>query len=146
MTFATINGNRFLAPLEPDGHQYFGPKGRDSRGSHWFRPPAELIGELSEGAIEVDLEVVKDWPDPELPADLQAAFDAEPALWPLWEANTALSKWDWIRWIRATNNPKTREKHIAVACDKLRKGSKRPCCFNRSACTDPSVSKGGVLI
>ena len=138
MTIATIGSARFLAPLEPDG-----------KGSHWLRPPADTLQRLQAAPVqELDLclEVVNEWPEPEVPEDLQAVLDGSPELMELWLNTTPLARWDWIRWIRATNNPKTREKHIQVACSKLRSGMRRPCCFNRSMCTDPSVSKNGVLL
>ncbi len=138
MTTATIDGSSFLAPLEPDGI-----------GSHWLRPPTDILKQIqSDGDHRVDicLEVVNDWPEPEIPEDLQAVLDESPELAGLWLSTTTLARWDWIRWIRSTNNPKTREKHIQVACSKLRSGMRRPCCFNRSMCTDPTVSKNGVLL
>ena len=63
-----------------------------------------------------------------------------------WKEVTPAAHWDWIRWIRATNNPETSAKRIRVGCSKLKSGMSRPCCFNRSMCTDPEVSKGGVLV
>ena len=138
ITYATIGGVRFLAPLEPDG-----------KGSHWLRPPLDILQRLEAAAgqgVDMCLEVVNDWPEPEVPQDLQAVLDESPELMELWLNTTPLARWDWIRWIRATNNPKTREKHIQVACSKLRAGMRRPCCFNRSMCTDPTVSKNGVLL
>jgi hypothetical protein len=137
MCNATIGTAVFLAPLEPDG-----------MGSHWFRPPADILQRLEAAAaqgVDVCLEVVSYWPEPEVPEDLQAVLDESRELMELWLNTTPLARWDWIRWIRATNNPKTREKHIQVACSKLRSGMRRPCCFNRSMCTDPTVSKNGVL-
>ncbi len=58
----------------------------------------------------------------------------------------ARGEWDWIRWIRSINNPETRAKRIVVAASKMKSGMRNPCCFNRSACTDSEVSKGGVLV
>lgn len=63
-----------------------------------------------------------------------------------WNNVTTKAKWDWLRWIRSTNNLSTRNKRIQVACSKLEKGDKRPCCFDRSRCTIMDVSKTGVLI
>lgn len=48
--------------------------------------------------------------------------------------------------VRATKQPETRRRRIEVACSKLTAGTRRPCCFNRSACTVPEVSQNGVLI
>jgi hypothetical protein len=32
------------------------------------------------------------------------------------------------------------------ACSMRKAGKRRPCCFNRNACAEPSVSRGGVLL
>ena len=62
-----------------------------------------------------------------------------------WNSLTTKARWEWLRWIRSTKNLDTRQKRINVACDKLQKGDKRPCCFDASRCTIPEVSKSGVL-
>jgi len=64
----------------------------------------------------------------------------------VWHDSTVMARWDWVHSIQSTNNPDTRAKRIVVACSKMNNGEKRPCCFNRSACCEPAVSKGGVLI
>jgi len=51
-----------------------------------------------------------------------------------------------MRWIRATKNDDTRKRRIEVALSKLTAGMRRPCCFNRNLCTEPSVSHNGVLL
>lgn len=69
-----------------------------------------------------------------------------PKEYDLWKRVTPIARWDWIRWIQSTKNPQTRKKRIDVEFSKLSKGMKRPCCFNRSMCCDPYVSKNGVLL
>lgn len=64
----------------------------------------------------------------------------------LWKTITPMARWDWIRWIGATKNSATRSHRIDVALSKLQAGDRRPCCFNRSACTIPDVSHNGILI
>jgi len=138
MVKGTINGIYFQSPLEPD-----------SRGSHWFRVNDSLqkAAQAKSGdTVTLEIESTKEWPEPEVPADIQKALNADPKAHDLWVKVTPLAHWDWIRWIRSTNNPETRARRIEVACDKLRKGTRRPCCFNRNVCTEPYVSKSWALI
>ena len=51
-----------------------------------------------------------------------------------------------MRWVGATKSPQTRQKRVGVSIDKLRKGSRRPCCFDLSSCTDPELSRSGKLV
>ena len=134
----TINGFHSKIVLEPDG-----------RGSHWFRVDSRLrkaAGMESGGPVTMALEPSKAWPEPEVPADLTMALGSDPKAEALWEKITPMARWDWLRWIRSTNNPETRSRRIEVALSKLKAGERRPCCFNRNLCTDPEVSKNGVLI
>ena len=134
----TINGSHFQIPLEPDG-----------KGSHWFsfdKAMSKATGAKAGDTIKVEMTPMEEWPEPEIPADIKKALASAPHSYETWLETTPMARWDWIRWIRSTNNPDTRKKRIVVGCDKLRKGMKRPCCFNRSMCTVPEVSKGGVLL
>ena len=63
-----------------------------------------------------------------------------------WETITVKAKWEWIRWVRSTQQAKTRATRISAACDKLVKGMKRPCCFVQTRCSIPELSKNGKLI
>jgi hypothetical protein len=134
----TINGFRSKIVLEPDG-----------KGSHWFRIDSalrEATGIDAGGAVTMAIEPSKEWPEPEVPADLHKALASDPQANALWVKITPMARWDWLRWIRATNNRETRSRRIEVALSKLRSGERRPCCFNRNQCTEPDVSKNGVLI
>lgn len=134
MAEGTINGSRFQAPLEPDG-----------KGSHWFK--IEKTMHLHAGdETKLTIEPMKEWPDPKVPADVKSALAGDPQAHKTWMLTTPMARWDWIRWIRSTKEPETRKRRISVACSKLRAGERRPCCFNRSMCTEPSVSKNGVLL
>ena len=133
----TINGARFVAPLEPDG-----------KGSHWFRVDDTLrqaAGADAGDTVTLEIEPAKEWPEPAVPADLRTALAAVPRAHTLWRKITPHAQWDWIRWIRATNHPETRRHRIEVACSKLTAGIRRPCCFNRNLCTEPYVSHNWVL-
>ncbi len=134
----TINGFFSKIVLEPDG-----------KGGHWFRVDSGLRGAAGINAgdtVMIAFEPSKDWPEPEVPADLNQALTSDPQANALWVQITPMARWDWLRWIRATNNQETRSRRIEVALSKLKAGERRPCCFNRNICTEPEVSKNGVLI
>ncbi|HET9947243.1 MAG TPA: YdeI/OmpD-associated family protein, partial [Patescibacteria group bacterium] len=124
MVEGTINGVSFQMPLEPDG-----------RGSHWFK-----VNEAMRKAAKIDvgdtaqlsITPSKIWPEPVIPEDLEKALKSSPDEYTLWKNVTPIARWDWIRWISSTKNPETRKKRIEVELSKLKKGMKRPCCFNRS--------------
>jgi hypothetical protein len=134
----TINGVHTKIVLEPDG-----------KGGHWFRVDSglrEAAGIDAGDTVTIAVEPSKAWPEPEGPADLNEALASDPQANDLWVQITPMARWDWLRWIRATNNPETRSRRIEVALSKLTAGERRPCCFNRNQCTEPEVSKNGVLI
>lgn len=138
MVKGTINNFQFQTALEPDGN-----------GSHWLQVTTAMQKSIHVAAgdtVSVTIEPTKDWPEPEVPADIQAALDADPQIEALWKRVTPLARWEWIRWIRATNQKETRKHRIEVACSKLMAGERRPCCFNRNMCCVPEVSKSGVLL
>lgn len=144
MVKGVINGVAFKTLLEPDGA--YGP-GKNP--SHWFSPDEKLLDQIGAKAgdmVEVSLESTKEWVEPEVPEDLKNALATSPKALVLWKDITPLAHWDWIRWIRAVKTPETRAKHIEVALDKLNKGMRRPCCFNRNLCSEPAVSKNWALI
>lgn len=137
MIEGTIKGAAFIAPLEPDGN-----------GSHWLLV-SDLTGEEAElmtgETVSIQIEPVKDWIEPEIPKDIMDAV-IKADLLIHWNSLTVKARWEWLRWIRSTSNPATRSKRIEVACSKLQKGDKRPCCFDGTRCTITEVSKSGVLL
>lgn len=138
MVQGTINGHHFQAALEPDG-----------RGSHWLDVDTGLRQAANVRAgesVELSIEPVKNWPEPFIPDDWQVALDTEPGIKALWDRVTPMARWEWLRWIGSSANPETRARHVTVSCSKLRGGLRRPCCFNRSMCCVPEVSKNGVLL
>lgn len=138
MVEGEINGSHFQAPLEPDG-----------RGSHWLRVDKTMQEAAKAAAgdmVTIAIESMEEWPEPTVPVDLKDALSTAPKSYATWISTTHMARWDWIRWINATKNPKTREKRIEVTLSKLKAGERRPCCFNRSMCTEPDVSNNGVLL
>jgi hypothetical protein len=143
MVVGTINQAPFKAVLEPDGRYAPG-----QQPSHWFRPDDKVLADASAkvgDTVQVSLEPTRDWIEPEVPDDVQQALATSPNAEAVWREITPLARWDWIRWIRAVKTPETRQKHIEVALDKLNKGMRRPCCFNRNLCSEPYVAHNWVL-
>lgn len=138
MVEGTINGSLFKIPLEPDGIK-----------GHWFRftdKMSKVTRAKAGNTVMLSIELTKDWPDPEVPKDLQKALAASPKAHSLWTKITPNARWDWIRWIQITKNLDTRKRRIKIACSKLKAGTRRPCCFNRNMCSVPYVSKNGILL
>ena len=135
----TINGHEFETVLEPDGN--FG---------HWISLDGKLqrAARISVGdSATVEIEPRKEWPEPKVPKDLEAALAAAPPeIRDLWADITPMARWEWVRWVNATANPDTRSRRVEVTISKMESGKRRPCCFNLSSCTDPSVSKSGKLM
>jgi hypothetical protein len=136
----TINGVEFQTVLEPDGNS-----------GHWMRVDDTLqhAAGISAGdtAAALDIKVTTDWPEPSVPQDLVAALAGAPqTIQNLWTEITPMARWEWVRWVNATNNPDTRTRRVEVSISKMNSGKRRPCCFNLSACTDPDLSKNGRLL
>ncbi|MCC5845745.1 MAG: DUF1905 domain-containing protein [Verrucomicrobia bacterium] len=121
----TLNGHEFRATLEPDGQL-----------SHWLRLEDAFI-QCAAGAkigdpVSFEIMAVGQEPEPEVPADLQAALAAAPEAKAVWDDTTTIARLDWIHWMTSAKQAKTREKRIRDACDMLASGKKRVCCFDPS--------------
>ncbi len=137
MVKGAMNEIDFETILEPDG-----------AGSHWFRVSDGLSKEAQAGAGDtVTLTVNQSdvWIEPDIPPDLLSSL-ASSDLQTQWDQLTTKARWEWIRWIRFTKNPSTRNKRIKALCSMLKAGKRRPCCFDYSRCTETAVSKSGVLL
>jgi uncharacterized protein DUF1905/bacteriocin resistance YdeI/OmpD-like protein len=134
----TINGHGFETVVEPDGS--FG---------HWIRVDRELrhAAALSAGdTATLEIEPLDEWPEPTVPPDLVAALaGAPPRIQEMWRDITPMARWEWVRWVNATNNPGTRTRRVEVTISKMQSGKRRPCCFNLAGCTDPNLSRSGKL-
>jgi Uncharacterized protein conserved in bacteria len=134
----SLNGHEFETVLEPDGMR-----------GHWIRVDQELreAARLSAGdSVRVAVEPTRDWPEPDVPADLAAALKSAPAeIRDIWQDITPMARWEWVRWVNATANPATRQRRVEVTISKIDHGKRRPCCFDLSACTDPALAKNGKL-
>lgn len=135
---ASIAGHTFETVVEPDG-----------RRGHWIRIDEDLqeaAGVCPGDTAEVTLDVALTWPEPDVPDDLAAALAEAPAkIRDVWNDITPTARWEWVRWVGATRNPQTRHRRVEVSISKMDGGKRRPCCFDLSSCTDPSVAKSGKL-
>jgi hypothetical protein len=135
----TINGSGFQTVLEPDG-----------AAGHWMNVDGKLqrAAALRAGDVAtLEIETLKDWPEPKVPQDLDSALAIAPQrIRDLWTSITPMARWEWVRWVNATQNPDTRKRRVEVTISKMESGKRRPCCFNLAACTDPNLSKNGRLI
>ncbi len=133
-----IGGCAFETVIEPDGA--FG---------HWMRIDGSLrkAAKLKVGDMaSVEVSPTEVWPEPTVPGDLKTALSKAPkGVRELWEAITPMARWEWVRWVGATKNEKTRARRVEVSVSKLSDGKRRPCCFNLASCTDPELAKSGKL-
>ncbi|MEP7036605.1 MAG: YdeI/OmpD-associated family protein [Dermatophilaceae bacterium] len=135
---ATVHGHPFETVVEPDG-----------RRGHWVLVDRRLQKAAGIGpgdTAELTLEVASEWPEPDVPEDLAAALAAAPPrIREIWEDITPMARWEWVRWVRATGNPATRQRRVEVSISKMDGGKRRPCCFDLSSCTDPDLARSGKL-
>jgi hypothetical protein len=116
----TINGQKFQTVLGPDG-----------TGGHWIKVEEELqhaCGLMPGDSARLQIEPTREWPEPDV-----------------WNDITPMARWEWVRWVNATDNPETRTRRVEVSLSKMNNGKRRPCCFDLSACTDPKLARNGRL-
>lgn len=134
----SIHGHEFQTVLEPDGFR-----------GHWLNVDQHLRHAADIGigdSVTVAITATRDWPEPEVPADLAAALVSAPQrIRAIWNDITPMARWEWVRWVNATGNMSTRRRRVEVSISKMNGGKRRPCCFDLAACTDPAVSKNGKL-
>lgn len=134
-----INGHHFDAIVEPDG-----------RFGHWLALDAQQqksIGVHTGDLVTVAIEPSSGWPEPAIPADFSSALASSPLpIQALWSEITPMARWEWIRWVKSTNNKETRARRVEVSLLKMQSGKRRPCCFNLASCTDPALAKSGKLV
>jgi len=128
----TLGDATFQATLEPDGE-----------GSHWLKIDEALraaagVSAGDEAAVSI-VPVAKE-PEPKVPADLKRVLAADPSAMATWVDITPVARRDWIHWVTSGKKAETRVKRIEVARDKLARGNRRACCFDRSG----QYSKGNM--
>jgi hypothetical protein len=127
MVQGTINNIPFRTVVEPNG-----------KDSHWFKVGSELRAEAKADAgdtVTVSIEPSKEWREPKVPATLQAVLATDQEAQEIWNEITPMARWDWIRWIGAAKQEKTRQHRVDTINSRLKAGKRRPCCFDRTQCT-----------
>ena len=65
----------------------------------------------------------------DIPDDLQAELDHNPALLARWSNLTSLARNEWICWMTSPKKQDTRDAHFARLKDDILTGKRRPCCW-----------------
>lgn len=129
----SFGSSPFQATLKPDGD-----------GGHWLQVEPSLsdaAGVEAGDMVELKITPTTEEPEPEVPDDVQQALEAAgPKAVETWKDITPRARRDYIAWIVSGKKAETRLKRIEVACDKLSKGNRRPCCFDSSGRFDKSLS------
>lgn len=63
-----------------------------------------------------------------LPKDFQKEI-IDSKMMEFWETLTPLAKNEWICWVTSAKKLETRQKRIEVGISKMKKGMRRPCCW-----------------
>jgi hypothetical protein len=61
----------------------------------------------------------------------------------LWKDNTPMARWEWVRWVNATNNPNARKRRVEVTISKMNNGNEDCAVSTLRAGTDPELSRNG---
>lgn len=64
-----------------------------------------------------------------VPSDLIKALMTIPKAKEKWDEITPVARRDFITWIEGAKQPETRIRRIGIACEKLIRGDRRPCCY-----------------
>ena len=65
----------------------------------------------------------------DIPDELKAAIDGDPAFKSKWHDLTPLARNEWICWMISPKKQETRDQHLARLRDEVGAGKKRPCCW-----------------
>lgn len=129
----TFGGAAFWTTLLPDGE-----------GGHWMKVEKTLSARAKVKAgdtVEIEIAPMAKEPEPTVPPDLKKALkDAPPKAMETWNSITAMARRDWCFWVVSAKKEETRAKRVSVAIDKMSKGNRRPCCFDRSGMYDKSLA------
>ena len=134
MVNVKVGNNSFVTLLEPDGV-----------GSHWFILKDKFLKNLDSKMLNFTLELVAKWPEPNIPSDINNKLKVDSVLNTIWSSLTTQARWDFLRWVNETSNKSTRKARIDKMTNMLKSGKRRPCCFNRTRCTNYKFSKSGKL-
>lgn len=141
MAKITILNQDLILPLEPTGY-----------GNHYFNLDSFIENKIlsnnlaySKLELIITIDINQEWTEPILSDDIYLRF-TELDVMKQWNSLTVKAKWEWVRFIQAATKESTRIKRILTVTDMLIQGKRRPCCFDTSRCSDPSISKSGKLL
>jgi len=104
----------------------------DGQGNHSLKASKamqEAIKIADGNMVTVEITRVGDEPEIRVPADFAKALKAIPDARDSWLDITPMARRDWIFSICSAKQPETRLRRIEKACDMLRSGKRRLCCF-----------------
>ncbi len=64
-----------------------------------------------------------------LPSDFEQALSCDSHTLEAWQDITPLARNEWICWVESAKKEETRARRIERACNALREGKRRPCCW-----------------
>ncbi|HHF7374197.1 Uncharacterized protein conserved in bacteria [Legionella bozemanae] len=64
-----------------------------------------------------------------VPTDFQKVLSFDMKALAAWKDITPLARNEWICWIESAKKQETRERRIERACNDLKDGKRRPCCW-----------------
>ncbi len=106
--------------------------GSDSKGMS-FIPLSEAMQSAAarDGGDVVMVEITRlgDEVETRVPKDFEKAIISVPKAKALWDDITPIARRDWIFWVISGKKEETRKRRIKVACDKMKSGMRRVCCF-----------------
>ena len=94
-------------------------------GKAMFKAISADIGDI----VPVEITRVGDEKETRVPTDLSRSLASIPKAKSSWADITPLARRDWIFSISSAKQPETRKRRIEKACDMLRSGKRRLCCF-----------------
>lgn len=68
--------------------------------------------------------------EPKVPPSLRKALAAAPKAKAQWQDLTPLARRDFVSWIESAKQEETYQRRVNIACSKLTKGERRPCCYS----------------
>ena len=68
-----------------------------------------------------------------IPRDFQNVLSSDTKALAAWEDITPLARNEWICWVESAQKQETRERRIERACNDLKDGKRRPCCWPGSS-------------
>lgn len=121
MVEGTINNLPFRAALVPY-----------SKGGYSLKMSNAMHNALGAAQLDiVTLEITRiaDESETRVPMDLRKALKATPRAQVSWANITPMARRDWIFSITEAKQTETRKRRIEKACDMLKSGKRRLCCF-----------------